>query len=89
MKNITVSISNEAHRAARVWAAERRTSLSKTVAYLLETLTQMPLARRRFPLPGKPADQPTRAVPWTSYPDPEPDTPLPPALKKPAVKKPN
>jgi hypothetical protein len=86
MKNITVSISNEAHRAARVWAAERRTSLSKTVAYLLETLTQMPLARRRFPLPGKPADQPTRAVPWNSFPDPEPDTPLPPAPKKRTVK---
>jgi len=77
MKNITVSISNEAHRAARVWAAERRTSLSKIVAYILETLTQMPVARRRFPLPDKPADQPTRAVPWTSDPGPERDTPSP------------
>ncbi len=68
MKNITVSISNEAHRAARVWAAERRTSLSKVVAYILETLPQIPIARRRFPLPNQPADQPTRFVPWSTPP---------------------
>jgi hypothetical protein len=68
MKNITVSISNEAHRAARVWAAERRTSLSKVVAYILETLPQIPIARRRFPVPGQPATQPTRFVPWSTPP---------------------
>jgi hypothetical protein len=72
MKNITVAISSEAHRAARIWAAERRTSLSKVVAYILETLPQMPIARRRFPVPGHPADQPTRYVPW-STPEPTPE----------------
>ncbi len=66
MKNITVAISNEAHRAARVWAAERRTSLSRVVAYILETLPQMPIARRRFPIPGKPATEPTRYAPWST-----------------------
>jgi hypothetical protein len=26
----------------------------------------MPIARRRFPIPGHPADQPTRYVPWST-----------------------
>ena len=82
MKNVTVSISNEAHRASRIWAAERHTSLSRVVAYILETLTQMPIARRRFPLPGKPADQPTRWAPWSSAPSPQGGSPHPPMPEK-------
>jgi len=53
MKNITVSIDDEAHRQARIWCAERGISLSKIVAYLLEHLPSYPAANRRFPLPNQ------------------------------------
>ncbi len=51
MKNITVAISTEGYHATRVWCAQHRTSLSKTVAYILETLPKIPIANHRFPLP--------------------------------------
>jgi hypothetical protein len=51
MKNITVSIDDEAYRQARLWAAGRGTSLSKVVAYLLEHLPNLPVANRSFPAP--------------------------------------
>jgi hypothetical protein len=50
MKNITVAISNEGYQAARVWAAEHRTSLSKTVAFILENLPNIPMGSTTFPL---------------------------------------
>jgi hypothetical protein len=50
MKNITVAISNQGYQDARVWAAEHRTSLSKTVAFILENLRDIPMASRAFPL---------------------------------------
>jgi hypothetical protein len=58
MKNITVTIPDDAYREARVWAAERGISLSKVVAYLLEHLPRHPAANRRFPAPrkGQPTD---------------------------------
>ena len=49
MKNITVSISNQGYDAARVWAAEHRTSLSKTVAFILENLPNIPMGSQAFP----------------------------------------
>jgi hypothetical protein len=49
MKNITISIHDDAYRDARVWAAQRGISLSKVVAYLLEHLPAHPVANRRFP----------------------------------------
>jgi hypothetical protein len=52
MKNITVSVSDEGYRQARVWAAERNVSLSRIVAYLLETLPSQPRSARRFPRPA-------------------------------------
>ena len=52
MKNITVSIGDEAYRQARIWSAERGISLSKIVAYLLEHLPTHPVANRRFPAPA-------------------------------------
>ncbi len=54
MKNITVTISDQGYYAARVWAAEHRTSLSKTVAFILDNLRYIPIASSAFPL-GKPA----------------------------------
>jgi hypothetical protein len=50
MKNITVSISDTAYLRARVWAAERETSISAVVAYLLETLPQIKRANAHYPL---------------------------------------
>jgi hypothetical protein len=54
MKNITVTISDKGYHAARVWAAEHRTSLSKTVAFILDHLRYIPIASSAFPL-GKPS----------------------------------
>ena len=62
MKNITVSISNQGYDAARVWAAEHRTSLSKTVAFILENLRDIPMASRAFPLAKPSATPPSRAA---------------------------
>jgi len=49
MKNITVTISDKGYHAARVWAAEHRTSLSKTVAFILDNLPYIPIASSAFP----------------------------------------
>lgn len=51
MKNITVSVSDQAYREARVWAAERDTSLSRVVQYFISTLPGLKPAARKFPLP--------------------------------------
>ena len=37
MRNITVTIPDDVYRRARIWAAERDTSVSAVVKYLLET----------------------------------------------------
>ena len=50
MRNITVSVNDNAYRRARVWAAERDVSVSAVVAYLLEHLPGLPIAKRAFPL---------------------------------------
>jgi hypothetical protein len=52
MKNITVTIPDEAYRNARVWAAQRDTSISAVVQYLLITLPGIEHAARGFPVPG-------------------------------------
>jgi hypothetical protein len=52
MKNITVAIENEAYRAARMWAAQRGTSISKVVQHILSTLPNSPRAQSAFPLPA-------------------------------------
>jgi hypothetical protein len=62
MRNITVAISNQGYDAARVWAAEHRTSLSKTVAFILENLRDIPMASRAFPLAKPSATPPSRAA---------------------------
>lgn len=51
MKNITITIPDETYRLARVWAAERSTSVSKVVAYVLQTLPNHPRANKQFPNP--------------------------------------
>ena len=38
MHNIKVTIPDEAYRRARIWVAERNTSVSAVVQYLLDTL---------------------------------------------------
>jgi hypothetical protein len=58
MKNITVSVSEEAYREARVWAAERETSLSRVVQYFISTLLGIKRAARAFPLPNAGANKP-------------------------------
>jgi hypothetical protein len=48
MRNITVSIGDETYIQARVWAAQRDTSLSAVVQYLFETLPSVTRAVRAF-----------------------------------------
>jgi hypothetical protein len=56
MRNITVSIHDETYCQARVWAAERDTSISAVVQHLLQTLPGSRRAARGFPLKAaKPA----------------------------------
>jgi len=58
MRNITVSVSDQAYRRARVWAAERDTSLSRVVQYLIETLPTTSRAAHAFPGPNSPSAKP-------------------------------
>jgi hypothetical protein len=51
MRNITVAISDQTYTQARVWAAQRDTSVSAVVEYLLKTLPGIPKAAREFPEP--------------------------------------
>jgi hypothetical protein len=44
MRNITVSISDAQFHQARIWTAERDTSLSATVEYLLKNLPKVVIA---------------------------------------------
>lgn len=48
MKNITVSVSDQTHRDARIWAAENNTSISAAVEYVLENVRTI-LAVRKPP----------------------------------------
>jgi hypothetical protein len=48
-KNITVTVSTEAYRQARIWAAQHDTSISAVVEYLIQTLPGIPRAARAFP----------------------------------------
>ncbi len=50
MKNLTVSIPDGAYNDARVWAAQRGTSVSRVVTFFLKTLPERTLPAQRFPL---------------------------------------
>jgi hypothetical protein len=49
MRNITVTIPDDSYRRARVWSAQRDTSVSAVVKYLLETLPGISRAKSAFP----------------------------------------
>ncbi len=49
MRNITVTIPDDSYRRARVWAAQRDTSVSAVVRHMLETLPGIARAERAFP----------------------------------------
>jgi len=60
MRNITLSVSDETHRNARIWAAENNTSISAAAEYVLDHLREMlrgrkipprPRRNNRFPVP--------------------------------------
>ena len=50
MKNITVSVSDKSYRDARVWSAQRDTSLSRIVQHLISTLPKIERAQQAFPI---------------------------------------
>jgi hypothetical protein len=49
MRNITVTVTDETYKIARIWAAQRDKSLSSVVAELLRTLPNIEQARRALP----------------------------------------
>ena len=61
MRNITVKISDDTYRDARVWVARRDTSISAVVQYLLQTLPTIARAARAFPEAHQPLVQPSPA----------------------------
>ena len=68
MPNITVAVPEIVYRRARVWAAERNTSVSQVVRYFLETLPGLKRAERAFPIPASPASTARRTPPESSSP---------------------
>jgi len=50
MRNITVTVSDQSYRQARIWAAQRDTSVSAVVQYLLQTLPGIKRAAAEFPV---------------------------------------
>lgn len=73
MKNVTVTLSDEVHRQARIRAAELGTSLSALVAAYLTSLAQeggLPAGVREMPSiykaqpPGAPTPPPADGPPW-------------------------
>ncbi len=63
MKNITVTIADDVYTAARVWAAQHGTSVSRIVQHMLSTLPRLARAEAAFPRPAapKPAPEPEKA----------------------------
>ncbi len=61
MKNITVTVSDQSYRQARVWAAQHETSLSSVVQYLIETLPGVKRAALAFPVAKNAPEKPERA----------------------------
>lgn len=51
-KNITVSIPADVYRHARIWAAERNTTISNLIRVLLTGLQTNPRAAHLFPAAG-------------------------------------
>jgi hypothetical protein len=74
MKNITVTVSDQAYRNARVWAAQHDASLSSIVQYLIATLPNISRAARQFPVPKTGSSGPE--APSSAPPAPEKTAPL-------------
>jgi hypothetical protein len=72
MPNITVTVSEEAYRAARVWAAQNDTSISAVVQYCIQRLLRPPIAQSA-------AAATTRRPRETPLPPCQTPSPLPPA----------
>jgi len=61
MRNITVTVSDQTYRQARIWAAQRDTSVSAVVQYLLQTLPGIKRAMIAFPVDKPAQNTPTVA----------------------------
>jgi len=73
MKNITVTVPDETYRMARMWAAQRNTSVSRVVAFMLQILPTHPRANKQFPPPAHRRPQPQN--PACAAPPPHPCSP--------------
>jgi hypothetical protein len=68
MRNLTVTVPDDAYRRARVWAAQRDSSLSAIVRYLIETLPGIDRSNRAFPIPNS---NPSSHIPAADSPNPK------------------
>ena len=59
MRNVTITMNDEAYRKARVWAAEHDTNISAAVKYILDRLPRLSVAQQGFPLKTPSATQAT------------------------------
>ena len=75
MRNITVTVSDEAYRQARVWAANHDTSVSAVVHHLLTTLPGIARAANAFQPRGSRPSAPHIAPAAIRSPPPHPPPP--------------
>jgi hypothetical protein len=61
MRNITVTVSDQSYRQARVWAAQHDISLSRVVQHLIETLPGVKRAALAFPVTKNASEKPESA----------------------------
>lgn len=68
MRNVTVCITDDGYRRARVWAAQRDTTLSAVVTRLLETMPGMARANAFYPIGNQTTSQSQRSAPVQTTP---------------------
>lgn len=62
MRNITLYVSDQAHRDGRAWAARHGTNLTAVVRHMLATLHRNPRAAAAFPIPVPAPRRPIRKL---------------------------
>jgi hypothetical protein len=84
MRNLTVTVSDEAYRLGRIWAAEHDTTITYVVRELIMTLPGSRRAARAFPDPTTPPTASRPAPQTASQPASPTLPPVSPAASSPA-----
>jgi len=54
MRNLTLAVPDSTYLGARVWAAERDTTITAVVCYMVQSLPSSNIANAAFPVPTPP-----------------------------------